>query len=628
MLTMAFTATALLILQPWIKHKLISQNKVVGVLAGCQFAALLTALVILMLAMIYLDLSLAYVVEHNSVRLPLHYRISGTWGGHEGSLLLWTTIFSGWSLFFWLTSGHLPAQLRYHTLAVTALTSLAFQFLLFLKPPFSIVAEGLPDDGRGLNPLLQDPGLAIHPPSLYMGYGGISLIFALTLAALWLKLPVQQWLREIQQRSLAAWGWLTLGIALGSWWAYRELGWGGWWFWDPVENVSLMPWLTLTAVIHAAILSKRGVRAGSTTAALIILTQVLMLTGLFIVRSGVLASVHTFSSAPALGVSIISLITLTAVAGYLATVFRPPVDNRSSAAFQRPDILLAAVIILLLLASLTVLFGTIYPLIVDTVGLGKISVGPAYFNSFFVPVVLTASALLAISLLYRRLRQMAVFSALGIVLASIVCHQVLGNMDAVTIVALTLAFLIFAGSLQEAMDRSIRPGNLAHIGLALALAGGTLSDRGSSVSELRMWPYQTARLGEFDFEFTGTTPVFGPNYFSDYGFFDVHRDGRHLGTINPEKRLFPYFGQVMTETDQLSSLEQDLYITLGEPFDDGSWAVRLKVLPFISLLWLGAFFMVLGSSRISALITSCLRWSMSRLLHTTDPGNTKSGEQV
>ncbi|MCL6271665.1 cytochrome c biogenesis protein CcsA [Sansalvadorimonas sp. 2012CJ34-2] len=629
LLVLAAIASLVLVLQPVVIHRMHWQNSssFTASLALIHFLGLVAALAVLLYSMVTLDLSLLYVEEHNSARLPMLYRVTGTWGGHEGSLLLWITIFSGWSLYFWFTSKRLDLRLRVTTLAISALISLAFLFLLALKPPFA-TTEVISEDGRGLNPLLQDVGLAIHPPALYCGYGGISIVFSLIMAALWLKLPLKNWYRETRNKTLTAWGWLTLGIALGSWWAYRELGWGGWWFWDPVENASLMPWLALTALLHALILSKRNLQAGKAIVSLIVLSQMMMIIGMFIVRSGILSSVHSFTSAPSLGISIITFVLAVAAGGYLSLVVRPPVEHNATASYQRPDFIIISVILVLVLACLTVLLGTMYPLILSALDIGKISVGPAYFNTFIVPMVLALGCLLIFNNFIRGMKELPFWVLAAATVATLVSISVIGSIDYLAISSLSVAFLVFASGLREMFKTGYRNSQLAHLGLALAIAGGTLTERGSLISETRLWADDQTELGSFIFEFSGTTPVMGPNYVADLGFFNVTRNNQSIASIHPEKRFFPYFGQVLAETDQHSMLQQDFYIALGEPFGDGSWAVRLKVIPYISLLWLGAFFMVIACFHFSQRIVGTIKMLLSNIQHLFSPGHNRSGERV
>ncbi|WP_281648393.1 cytochrome c-type biogenesis CcmF C-terminal domain-containing protein [Parendozoicomonas sp. Alg238-R29] len=561
-------------------------------LAVTHFLSLACALAMLIQAMATLNFSLEYVVDHTSVRVPMLYRVTGTWGGHEGSLLLWTTIVAGWMLLFlWKSQDHDKSRL---SLSFIAAISLGFHCLLWLSSPFVAIEGSIPADGNGLNPMLQDIGLALHPPILYIGYGGIIAICSQIMAALWLRQPIDKWLHSVHQMTMSTWGWLTLGIALGCWWAYMELGWGGWWFWDPTENGSLMPWLTLTALLHANLLSRKGIRAGHAITTLAITSLGLMLVGMFIVRSGVMASVHSFTRSPALGTTILAFTLLSTGIGFLIQVLRPPVERVSQKRLSRTDIGLIASIIIFVMACATVLLGTLYPIVLDVLNLGKISVGAAYFNTFFVPMTLAAALLLALCDKTLNLKALTALLTLSLALGCAASLGVLGEASFLSISSLSIASLVTVNEVRKFTLFGFRSATLAHIGLAVAIAGSTLSDLGLESMDLRMAPYQRAQLGDLQFRFTGTTPVIGPNYLSDLGFFDVSDSSRAITEIRPEKRLYPYFGQVMTEVGNQPGLSRDIYIALGEPFDDGSWAVRLKIIPFISLLWIGALLMVIG----------------------------------
>ena len=630
LLTAGLAISALLAITPLFRNKLPNQylQRWLTVAGSGTFLCLALALALLVRAMAQLDFSLEYVVSHTSQRLPMLYRITGTWGGHEGSLLLWTTALVGWMALFAVGSRRMPSDLRCLSLSVMALVSLGFQLLMTISSPFVATSGTLPTDGRGLNPMLQDIGLAIHPPTLYIGYAGITVVFGVIMAALWLRLPVKEWLPRIRTTAMAAWSWLTLGIALGSWWAYLELGWGGWWFWDPVENASLMPWLTLTSMLHAMLLCRRNRSAAKAVVTLAITSLGLILIGMFIVRSGVISSVHAFTTNPKLGLSILGFLLLVTAGGFLMQLIRPPVEPESDIAFNSSDILLIAGSFLLVLACTTVLLGTLYPIILEVLNMGQISVGPAYFNTFFVPITLVVGTLLFVSTLVTSTRRnhpvvTIILLIVSAALATLVTHHYTGYFDGLAIAALTVALMVLITSVQSVVKSGasplVNPGTLAHIGLALAIAGGTLSERGSGMMDVRMAPGQSAKLGQTEFLFTGTTPVFGPNYLSDYGFFDVIQNGQPQVVLHPEKRLFPYFGQVMTEVGHQPGLHKDFYVALGEPFDDGSWAVRLKIIPWISLLWGGALLMVLSGCALSLPALARRKASFALKQNTTTP---------
>ena len=565
-----------------------------------QFLCLAGAMGALVYAMANLDFSLQYVFEQTNTLLPVIYRITGTWGGHAGSLLLWTTIVSAWMLVPVLRRKTVQSEHGRLTVAIMAMVSLGFQVLLWLSSPFKVFSGGVPLEGRGLNPMLQDIGLAIHPPTLYIGYGGIVAVFAMIVATLWLKQPVRQSLGMLQKTARVAWAWLTLGIALGSWWAYLELGWGGWWFWDPVENASLMPWLTLTAMLHGILLSYRGRRVGLAISTLATSSLGLMLMGMFIVRSGVMTSVHAFSSSPTQGMTILSFMLLTTLGGFAVQAFRPPVEEAPcKRLLSRVEVGLLAVIVILVMACATVLLGTLYPIILEVMDMGRISVGPPYFNTFFVPLTLASAAVLVASE-HIRWPVLLVLTAIAASLALVADWQLTGTLNSVFVVSLILAALVMLVSVYNAVRTGrLRPGHIAHIGLAFAILGAAISSEGTHEQNLRMRMGQTTDVGQYSFQFTGTTPRFGPNYLTDFGFVDIYRSGSLVTTVHPEKRLYSNFGQVMTEVGYDAGLKHDFYAVLGEPFADGSWAVRLKVIPFISLLWLGAALMVLSGTGLS-----------------------------
>ena len=522
-------------------------SRLVRPLIWIQFAGLAGALLVLMWAMATLDYSLIYVLNQASNTLPMLYRITGTWGGHAGSLLLWSMIIAGWATIY-AHNGPI-SELRRTALNIMALINIGFMSLLQLPSPFKTIGQSvLPSNGHGLNPMLQDIGLVIHPPMLYMGYAGIVLIFAMVMAKIWHRQPVAEWFYPLQKALLQTWCWLTIGIALGSWWAYLQLGWGGWWFWDPVENASLMPWLTLTGMLHLNVLNRQGVRVGNAMAMFSIATLVLMLIGMFIVRSGVMTSVHSFASSPKLGLAMLIFIMLASLIGCLLLLVQPPHDDRPSYTFSRPIIVLMAFITMLVLACATILLGTIYPIILEILKLGRISVGPAYFNTFFTPLTFTCLVLLLLTVVWNK------------------------------------------------QYRRISVANGVHLGLVLVVIAATLSSVGTAQRDLRMTVDQSVQVGEYEFQFTGTTPRLTKNFVDDYGFVDIYRDQQLVVTVNPAKRLYQGFGQVMTEVGHHPGLARDFYVVLGEPFDDGSWAMRFKVIPFMSMLWLGAALMVLSTA--------------------------------
>ncbi len=555
------------------------------------FCCLAGAMALLIMALVQHDFSLDYVVSHSSIRVPLLYRITAAWGGHEGSLLFWISLQAGWIALFSLQPIK-PASLKHYSLQFMTLVSFGMQLLLLFSPPFKRVTGEIPTDGRGLNPMLQDTALAMHPPALYLGYAGIAVIFGITMAALWLRLPVSQWVPQLRKQVLASWIFLTAGIVLGSQWAYIELGWGGWWFWDPVENASLMPWLTLTALLHQLLLCKRWDSAIRGAALLVITSLALVLGGMFLVRSGVLSSVHAFVLNPALGVSILLLIMTTAGCGFILYAFRPPVIERLHAVLKSTDIAIVITITCLLVTCATVLLGTLYPIVVMAFGLGSISVGPTYFNAFFVPLTLLAGLVFWIST-YNGFRKRAVFELVSGATLSLTLFHFMLPFDWLGWIAVTLALLIIVSGITR-LHRGYPAGStLAHIGLGLAIAGAAISASGTLQTEQRMMPWQSVMLGEQSIRFEGTTPRIMENYLTDFAYFEIS-DSDSSSTVNAEKRFYPYFDVLMTEVGLLSSPSQDIYIAMGESFGDGSWSVRIKAIPFISLLWGGALLVILG----------------------------------
>lgn len=582
------------------------------VLVALAFAALTWAFVAK-------DFSVRYVAANANSALPLAYRVAAVWGGHEGSMLLWTLMLALWSLAVSLFSRQLPLAAVARVLGVMGAISAGFLlFLLFTSNPF---VRLLPPamDGRDLNPLLQDPGMVFHPPLLYMGYVGFAATFAFAVAALLAGRVDAAWARWSRPWTTVAWAFLTLGITLGSAWAYYELGWGGWWFWDPVENASFMPWLAGTALMHSlAVTEKRGAfRAW--TVLLAIFTFSLSLLGTFLVRSGVLTSVHAFAVDPKRGIFILALLGLVTGLALALYAWRAPRLSRrvEFAAVSRESLLLANNV-LLAVAAATVLLGTLYPLLVDVLGLGKISVGPAYFEQVFVPLMAPAVLLMGAAPLARwhhgslpdmarRLRWAAVASlaiGLGLLL-------VLRNASALTGLGLALAawcVLSAAASLAArlrhqqgrrlAVLRQLTPSYcgmlLAHAGVGIFITGVTLITGQESLRELPMRAGDTVSVGGYDFRFAGVTQAGGPNYDALRGTLTVSRHGKRVAVLAPERRIYRSQDMPTTEAAIDSGLTRDLYVALGENLDGTAWAVRIHVKPFVDWIWAGCVLMALG----------------------------------
>ncbi|MFT4247605.1 MAG: heme lyase CcmF/NrfE family subunit [Pseudomonas sp.] len=585
--------------------------------AFTQLALVAGAFAVLTHAFVVQDFSVRYVAENSNSLLPLAYRYSAVWGGHEGSLLLWTLVLALWTAALALASRALPERVAARVLGVLAIVSLGFlAFLLLTSNPFARLLPA-PIEGGDLNPLLQDPGLIVHPPMLYTGYVGFAVPFAFAIAALLEGRIDAQWLRWTRPWTNLAWSLLTLGIALGSWWAYYELGWGGWWFWDPVENASFMPWLAGTALIHSqAVTEKRGRFAGWTVL-LAIAAFALSLLGTFLVRSGALTSVHAFAADPSRGLFILAFLLLTVGGALLLYVLRAPMlqapDGTTRAPFagSSRETLLLINNLLLSCACAMVLLGTLYPLLADALGLGKLSVGPPYFGTLFVLLMAPLVALVPFGPLTRWQREQAsrplalllpwALLALGAaVLAWWVAPQgrfkaAFGVLGAAWVLLGTLRFVASRWRAQgQRFSAEMLGMCLAHAGIAVFLAGALLVEALSVQREVALGPGQSLPLGRYALRFEHVEARQGPNYLADRATLSVLRDDRLVATLHPEKRRYASGGQVMTEAGILPGLLGDVYVALGEPLGNDAWAVRAQLKPFVRWIWLGAVLMALG----------------------------------
>jgi cytochrome c-type biogenesis protein CcmF len=586
-------------------------NPGLGALArsAAQAQALLVAFAFgcLTYAFVTNDFSVSYVAMHSNSALPLHYRVAGVWGGHEGSFLLWCLILGVWMVAVSLFSAHLPDDMAARVLGVMGVLSAGFlAFMLFASNPFERLFPP-PADGRDLNPLLQDPGMVLHPPMLYMGYVGFSVAFAFAVAALLSGRLDAAWARWSRPWTTVAWCFLTVGIALGSGWAYYELGWGGWWFWDPVENASFMPWLVGTALIHSlAVTEKRGAFR-SWTVLLAIVAFGLSLLGTFLVRSGVLTSVHAFAVDPKRGIFILGLFTVF-IGGALALYAWRTSRIGLGGAFEpisRESFLLANNVLLAAAAG-TVFLGTLYPLVIDAIGAGKISVGPPYFEAVFAPLMAPALFLMGVGPLARwkhsSLPELAVRLrwALGVSLAlGLLSPFLFGNWSALVGFGLALAVWIvlsavlsFKGTLKHA--RAHYGMAAAHIGVAVFVVGVTLVKGYESHEDVRLRPGESVALGGYDFRLQGVSNVRGPNYTAERAEVAVTRAGRPVATLYPERRHYMAQDQVMTEAAIDPGLTRDLYVSLGDPLEGGAWLVKVQHKPFIDWIWGGCLIMALG----------------------------------
>jgi cytochrome c-type biogenesis protein CcmF len=557
------------------------------------------------------DFSVGYVAEHSNSLLPTVYRLAAIWGGHEGSLLLWVLMLSGWTVAVALFSHQLPEVMVARVLGVLGLV--AFGLLLFILLTSNPFARLLPaaGDGRDLNPLLQDPGLVFHPPMLYMGYVGFAVAFAFAIAALLAGQLDAAWARWSRPWTTAAWIFLTLGIALGSWWAYYELGWGGWWFWDPVENASFMPWLMGTALIHSlAVTEKRG-SFKNWTVLLAIGAFSLSLLGTFLVRSGVLTSVHAFASDPRRGVFILAL--LAVVVGTSLGLFAwraPKVSLGGAFALISRETLLLANNVLLVVACGSVLLGTLYPLIIDALNLGKLSVGPPYFNAVFVPIMVPLLFLIAagpiarwkhadLKDIGRRLIGVAVVA----VIAGVALPLLAGKWTPLIAIGLLAAVWVAGAGLMQIIER-LKTGaaprsfwgmQLAHLGVAVFVVGITMVGGYQEEKDVRMAAGDTVEVGgRYTFTFVGVREANGPNYHASVGDVDVSENGKVTKRLNPEKRTYSSSSMPMTEAAIDAGFTRDVYVSLGEPLPDGAWAVRVYYKPFVDWIWFGCLFMALG----------------------------------
>jgi len=559
------------------------------------------------------DFSIKYIAGHSNSLLPTQYKFASVWGGHEGSLLLWMLMLSGWTLAVAIFSRTLPLAMVARVIGILGLVSTGFlMFILITSSPFERLLPA-PADGKDLNPLLQDPGLVIHPPMLYMGYVGFSVAFAFAVSALLSGRMDAAWARWSRPWTIVAWIFMTAGIALGSWWAYYELGWGGWWFWDPVENASLMPWLFGTALIHALMVTDKrgGFKAWSVLLAIGAFS--LSLLGTFLVRSGVLTSVHAFASDPKRGVFI--LIFLAVVVGVSLTLFAwraPKATLGGKMGLVSRESMLITNSVLLVVATGAVLLGTIYPLIVDALNLGKLSVGAPYFNAVFVPLMVPVVFLMVPGGIahWREARWAQLghdlrLPALAAVLAGIAIWTLTERGTWLTAMGLALATWVVVGLLTQIAIRLKKPGrippsfwgmHLAHLGIAVITVGITMVKSYEVERDVRMGLNDTVTIENYSFELVGVSDVNGPNYKAIRGDVKVTKDGKYLEMLYPEKRKYFSSAMPMTEAGIDSGFFRDLYVSLGEPIEGErlQWSVRVFYKPFVSWLWYGAILMVLG----------------------------------
>jgi cytochrome c-type biogenesis protein CcmF len=578
-----------------------------------QFLFLALSFACLIYAFTVDDFSVKYVASNSNTQLPMIFKVSATWGAHEGSLLLWALILTTWTLAVSLFSKPLPDSLNSRILSVLGMVSIGFiLFILLTSNPFERLIE-VPTEGRSLNPLLQDIGLAIHPPVLYMGYVGMAVAFAFAVAILLEGKFEMAWARWAKGWTIVAWAFLTIGIALGSWWAYYELGWGGWWFWDPVENASLLPWIVATALIHSLSITANRGSFQSWTLLLAILAFSLSLLGTFLVRSGVLTSVHAFTTDPSRGVFI--LIFLVIVVGSSLSLYAShahKVTKRKPFNPVSKETLLLLNNVILMAMMATVLLGTLYPLILDALGLAKLSVGAPYFNSVMLPLTIPLALFMGLGFATywrednskRLLQRLWLPAVSSLLIAFLIPLLILPEFSGLAVIGLLMsswiAFSALHWLLKENSAGLVKPSFqkigsvMAHIGFAVTLTGITITSIYSIEKDVRLEPGQSYQINQYRFEFVNVKQKQVDNYLASEGHIKVYEDGIPLTELHPEKRTYLSQAMPMTEAGIDAQLSRDLFVALGEKLDNQAWSVRLQYKPFVRWIWLGSILMALG----------------------------------
>ena len=568
------------------------------------------------------NFSVINVAQNSNSALPWYYKMTAVWGSHEGSFLLWVLIFSIWTLAVALFSKGIPQAMVSRVLSVLGMVSISFYlFMLITSNPFDSMLPFFPVDGRDLNPLLQDFGMIIHPPLLYMGYVGFSVAFAFAIAALIGGKLDSTWARWSRPWTIAAWCFLTAGLSLGSWWAYYELGWGGWWFWDPVENAAFMPWLVGTALMHSLAVTEKRKIFQSWTVLLAIAAFSLSLLGTFLVRSGVLVSVHSFASDPDRGLFILGLLVIVIGGSLLLYAVRAS-QLKSTGRYDMfsREMMLMGNNVLLVAATIVVLLGTLFPLVHKEIGLGTISIGAPFFNQMFTLLIVPFVLFLGIGPLTRwksqkpeMLRNQLIFAFVLAVSAGFLINMTYDERTYMGWLGLVMSFWIIISSILEVRQRVTSTTKdeplftslkrltrshwgmvLGHLGFAVTLIGITLVSNYELERDVKMVPGQTIQIADYDVLFTGMKEVQGPNYSSDMGVFDVFKNGQLVNHLEPEKRFYPVQRMPMTEAGIHTTFTRDLFVAMGEPLDGDSWSVRLYYKPFVVWIWGGTFIMCLG----------------------------------
>lgn len=592
-------------------------------MARIQSVLIIIAFLILDYSFYVNDFSVLYVANTSNSNLPLMFRLAAIWGGHEGSILFWVAILAVWTLAVTFFAKELPLRFRSTLIAVMGLITVGFLlFILMTSNPFERL-DIIPFDGRDLNPLLQDPGMVFHPPLLYMGYVGFSVAFAFAIAALLDGRLDVTWARWTRPWTTAAWVFLTFGIALGSRWAYYELGWGGWWFWDAVENASFMPWLIGTALIHSLAVTEKRNAFKSWTVLLSICAFSLSLLGTFIVRSGVLTSVHAFATDPSRGLFILVFLALVIGGALILFALRAPSVGLGEKfdLLSRESLLLSNNVVLFT-ATGSVLLGTLYPLVVDAMGLGKISVGPPYFDVVFVAIMVPGIFLMGVGPIARwkkatvpELASKLKWALVLSIVSALLVPSIMGKLTPMIFVGLLMAFWVMSSLLVSIKTRlqAIPTGTffqkcnsfgpayngmlLAHFGLAVFIIGVTMVKGYEIESDVTMQKGETKTINGYDFRFEGTLPIRGPNYVAKQGQFYVSKEGKEIALLTPEKRLYLAQRAVMTEASISINLVRDIYVSLGEELEGdqkGTWSIRVYFKPFVQWIWVGCLLMGLG----------------------------------
>ena len=617
-------------------------------LAVGMFVFTLVAYICLTYAFVTDDFSLAYVANTSNSTLPLQYKFTAVWGGHEGSFLLWVMIFSIWTLAVALFSKAIPLKMVARVLAILGMVAMGFYlFMLLTSNPFDRLLPFFPVDGKDLNPLLQDFGMIIHPPMLYMGYVGFSVAFAFALAALISGQLDSTWARWSRPWTLAAWSFLSVGIALGSWWAYYELGWGGWWFWDPVENASFMPWLVGTALIHSLAVTEKRKVFKAWTVLLAIAAFSLSLLGTFLVRSGILVSVHSFASDPSRGLFILGLLVIVIGGSLLLFAIRAPTFKSAGRykLFSR-EVLLAGNNVFLTAACLVVLLGTLLPLVHKELGMGSISIGAPFFNQMFTYLIVPFVLFMGIGPLSRWKNQppsalyKQLLLAFGLSLsAALLVTASFEQTSYMATLGMVLSFWIVCTTIMEINQRVAAKGPKSatgllqglrkltpshwgmvtgHLGFAVVLIGITLVSNYNQERHVRMAPGDTLDLMGYEFVFNGVSNIRGPNYTGYSADVQVFENGESVARLDAQKRLYNVQQNTMTEAGIDSNISRDLFVALGDQLENGDWALRIYVKPFVTWIWAGAF--IIGFAGLLSI--SDKRYRMQKLVAKKAPGNT------